>query len=270
MHTIFFVTILFNLRALLMGKQEKLIVTIKGTAAGWAGREIALRGKIAIRLSNTNFYITGRPQPGMRIPIGGSTSSLIIYKAANPNRLFRLDYHGLNQLGGRPVWHYNTTSGFAEIKGLTRGTRARTNHAVTLGSKATGRIITIFKWGGRAMFVVGGVMSAIEIYHARNRKREITRQVGGWSASIAMARTGAAGGAKIGATIAVAAGQLGPQVAAPEEIVTVPLGATIGSIAGGVAGGIVGWTFGTKISEVVFDWIFTPLHKEEWIIYNQD
>ena len=35
--------------------------------------------------------------------------------------------------------------------------------------------------------------------------------------------------------------------------------------AGGV-GGIVGATIGTSTTEMVYDWIFTPLEKEEWEI----
>jgi hypothetical protein len=35
--------------------------------------------------------------------------------------------------------------------------------------------------------------------------------------------------------------------------------------AGGV-GGIVGVTIGTSSTEMVYDWIFTPLEKEEWEI----
>ena len=253
-----------------MGTHEELTVTVKGAGAGWAGREIALSGKIAINLSNENFYVTGKPQSGLKIPQGGSTSSLLIYKAANPNKLFRLDYHGLNSLGGKPAWHYNVTSGFAKIKGLIRETRARTDHAVTFGSKATGKIITIFRWGGKAMFLVGGIMSACDIYYAENKAREITRQAGGWSGAVAMAKYGAAGGAKLGATIAVVAGQTGPQVATPEEIVTVPAGVVIGTIIGGIGGGIVGWIAGTIVTEVVFDWVFAPLQKEEWVIYDPD
>lgn len=249
-----------------MSDQEDLKVIIQGGGAGSIGREVTLSGKVALRLGNENFYVTGRPQAGMYIPTGGSTSKLLIYKAANPNKVFRLDYHGLNSLGGKPAWHYNVTSGFANVKGLTRGTRANTDHAVTFGSRATGKIITIFRWGGRAMFVVGGVMSACDIYHADNKAREITRQVSGWSAALTMGRYGAAGGAKLGAAIAVAAGQAGPQVAAPEEIVTVPAGTVIGSIVGGIGGGIVGWITGTEVSEVVFDRIFTPLQKEEWYV----
>ncbi|MBE5813173.1 MAG: hypothetical protein E7314_05935 [Clostridiales bacterium] len=51
---------------------------------------------------------------------------------------------------------------------------------------------------------------------------------------------GAAGGAVGGAGIALAAGQLGPQVMVPEEIATVPAGAITGAIWGGRGGYVAG------------------------------
>ena len=66
-------------------------ILIKGVSAGWAGWEVSLRGRTALRLSGENFYFTGQPQPGMWVPPSGSTSKLFIYKASNPRRVFRLD-----------------------------------------------------------------------------------------------------------------------------------------------------------------------------------
>ena len=40
-------------------------------------------------------------------------------------------------------------------------------------------------------------------------------------------------GALYGALLALVAGQLGPQVGIPEELITVPLGAAVGGIVGG-------------------------------------
>lgn len=241
---------------------DEVDLTVKGVGAGWTGAEVTLKGRTALRLSGENFYVTGRPQPGMWVPNTGSTSKLLIYKAANPKKVFRLDYHALDNISGRPVWHYNTTKGFAKIKGLKA-----TNHAATSGASAVGRILTIFRWGGRAMFVVGAGISAFDVYYAENKSREITRQVGGWTGAVVGGKYGAKGGAKIGVAIAAFAGQAGPQVATPEEIVTVPAGVIIGSIVGAIGGGIVGWIAGTKTTETTFDWIFQPLEKEEWIIY---
>ena len=247
-------------------KAEEVI--IKGTGAGLLGREITLRGKVAVRLSGTDLYVTGRPQPGMWMPPDGSTSSLLIYQKSNPKKHFRLDYHAMPNKGyPKPAWHYNVTKGFAQIKGFLKGTKANTDHLVTWGSKLSGKTITIFRWGGRALVIAGAAMSVYDVYHAKNKAREITRQVSGWAGAIALAKYGAAGGTKLGATIAVVAGQLGPQVGLPEEMVTVPAGSLIGSAVGAVGGATIGWFVGTETSEVVFDWIFIPLEKEEWIIY---
>ena len=122
------------------------------------------------------------------------------------------------------------------------------------------------------MFLVGGGLSACEVYYAENKVREITRQTGGWSGAMIMARYGASGGAKIGAAIAAGVGQFGPQVATPEEFITVPLGVVLGTIIGGIGGGITGYLSGTSGMEVAFDWFFTPLKKEEWLVHpdNKD
>lgn len=236
-------------------------IIVKGVSGGWAGWEISLQGKTALRLSGEDFYLTGKPQKGMWVPPEGSTTKLFIYKKANPKKVFRLDYHGLNSTGGRPTWHYNRTGGFANIDGLKVA-----DHAVTSGAIATGRTLTIFRWGGRALFVAGVAMSVYDIYHAENKKREIIRQAGGWTGAITAGRYCASAGAKIGAGIMVTAGQLGPQVATPEEIVTVPVGALVGGVIGGVGCGVVGLFAGTEITETVYDWIFKPLEKEEWIV----
>ena len=166
--------------------------------------------------------------------------------------------------------HNNITRGFSKVKGLTRGTFAKTNHAVTAGSITTGKTITIFRYGGRALFVVGVGMSAYDVYKAENRSRETVRQVSGWSGALLGARVGAWGGTKTGAAVAGVAGQFGPQVASPEELVTVPVCAIVGGVIGCVGGGAIGWWSGTEVSETVYDWILTPLEKEEWVVCQEE
>ena len=61
--------------------------------------------------------------------------------------------------------------------------------------------------------------------------------------ALGTAGAGAATGAGIGAGGALIAGQLGPQVAAPEEVVTVPAAAFGGALTGGRTGYITGQTF---------------------------
>ena len=62
----------------------------------------------------------------------------------------------------------------------------------------------------------------------------------------------------------IALGQAGPQVATPEEVITVPVLGVIGGIGGGLVGGIGGFIFGSNVTGKVYDWAFTPLTKEEW------
>jgi hypothetical protein len=64
------------------------------------------------------------------------------------------------------------------------------------------------------------------------------------------AKAGGFAGAKIGAGGALIAGQAGPQAAAPEEIVTVPVAATVGAGIGVIGGGVVGAGPGTAIVEI--------------------
>jgi len=228
-------------------------ITLKGVGGGYAGWELSLHGKTLIKLGDQGFYVSGRPHPkaGMWVPPEGSTSKLLIFKKANPKKVFRVDYHGLNSTGGKPAWHYNKTKGLASIKGLQAA-----NHEVATGAKIAGRTITIFRYAGRAMFIAGVGMSAYDIYHAENKQREIARQVGGWTGALAGGALGAKGGTVAGAGVGVWFAGAG---AAP--------GAAIGGTLGAIGGGVSGWVIGTEVSETVYDWVFTPIEKEEWVIY---
>jgi hypothetical protein len=114
------------------------------------------------------------------------------------------------------------------------------------------------------MFVFGGILSACDMYYAEKISKEVVRQAGGWGAAVATAKYGAKVGAKLGAAAAGILGQAGPQVALPEELITVPAFVVLGSMAGGFAGGLLGWVSGSTVSEVSFDYLFQPLAKEEW------
>ena len=56
----------------------------------------------------------------------------------------------------------------------------------------------------------------------------------------------------------------GPQITTPEELLTVPVFGAIGGISGGIVGCVGGFFFGATTAEKIYDWIFTPLEKEEW------
>ena len=69
--------------------------------------------------------------------------------------------------------------------------------------------------------------------------------------AIAGAISGAKWGAKGGAALALAAGQLGPQVIAPEEIVTVPVASAIGGALGAFGGGALGAFGGSGLDYLI-------------------
>lgn len=68
--------------------------------------------------------------------------------------------------------------------------------------------------------------------------KTLTKKVYGWSFAYA-------GGA---ALATLAAGQAGPQVAAPEEVITVPVAYLVG--------GISGYMIGETVAETVYDWSY--------------
>ena len=159
-----------------------------------------------------------------------------------------------------PYWHVNVDGG-----GIARvANSSKLNHTTSAKIRATGKMLTVFKQGNRICFIAGISMSAIDIYKAESRVRESVRQVGGWTAAYVGGRIGSAVGAKAGMATAIALGQAGPQITTPEEVVTVPVFGVIGGIGGGIVGGIGGFVFGAKTAETVYDWVFTPLEKEEW------
>ena len=78
------------------------------------------------------------------------------------------------------------------------------------------------------------------------RNPDFLIDLGGGIGATGCALLGTDWGVKGGAVIALAAGQAGPQAAAPEEVVTVPIGAVIGGLVGGVFGGCVGYFGGAE------------------------
>jgi hypothetical protein len=73
------------------------------------------------------------------------------------------------------------------------------------------------------------------------------RIVAALAADVAISEGMKAAGTAAGAKTALALGQAGPQVAAPEEVVTVPAAATVGYVSGSIAGGISGSIAAQKI-----------------------
>lgn len=83
--------------------------------------------------------------------------------------------------------------------------------------------------------------------------------------SLAAGFAGGEAGAKIGAGVAAIGGQLGPQAATPEEIVTVPAGAVVGGAIGFASG-----TFAGSYFTEVGSWINQSLQQRGFDITSED
>jgi RHS repeat-associated protein len=111
-----------------------------------------------------------------------------------------------------------------------------------------GKAAKFLRVGGKALVVIGAALDAYEIYTSTNKARTVVKKVASWAAAWAGAK---AGGWAAGAG-ALAVGQMGPQVALPEEVVTVPVASLVGSIIGGIGG----YFIGEKVSTTVYDYFF--------------
>ena len=217
---------------------EDMQSSIGGVGVGY---EVHIKGKTLVKIDGQNFYMeySRRPSPGhTKTPPG----KLWMYNKNNKTQMYRLDApHG--KLG----WHHNVSTPISKVKGFKI-----VDHSER-GAWPFKQTITIFKWGGRALFFVGGAVSLYEIYHAEDRVREIIRQVSGWAGATA----GSLAGGKVGAMAGGAIGSAGAGVGAAP-------GAVVGAGIGALIGGVTGWWVGTSIAERVYDWIFTELEKEEY------
>jgi uncharacterized protein RhaS with RHS repeats len=211
------------------------------------GTQIVIHGNTAL---GNGFYMTGtNPDANFR---GKSASVLFIYEKNDPRKMYRLDY-GLVAKGPSAttanVWHHNLHRVQQKLN------LSVANHSVGRGATAAGRAITIYKWGGRAMFAFGVANSALDIYYAEDKQRETIVQVGGWTGAATLGTIGAKGGAWVGGSVGAWFGGGG----------AVP-GAAIGGFLGGLGGGAVGFWGGAKVTRYVYDTYLTPLINEEWVV----
>ena len=191
-----------------------------------------------IKIDGENFFASfSNPPDGHANPTG----HYYIYKADNPKRQYWLDYHELSGSNGEKVWHSNVNrvGSFKFFKNIE-------NHT-TKGATTLGKIVTVFKYAGKALFVVGGAASLVEVYRAKDKMREAIKQVAGWSGAVA----GAGMGGKIGASAGSLFG---------------PIGTIIGGAAGAIVGGLAGWYVSETIVTQVYDYYMYPIEKEEYLI----
>ena len=204
-------------------------------------------------IGGEKFVIAGSPAASAWKPKGGSTSYLLVYKKANPNKVYRLDWDELKEgpMKGSQGWEHNQ-KGVKEVLNLEI-----TNHqpAGRIAS-VTGSTLRIFKFFGRAMFVIAVIDSLVQIYYAKDRWKEVIVQSAGWTAAWAGARLGGSVGAEGGAEVGVWFDGVG----------AIP-GGLIGGLGGSLVGGATGYFYGTKVTRKFFE--LTELSSEEWIIVDQ-
>ena len=106
------------------------------------------------------------------------------------------------------------------------------------------------KIAGRTLIIASMGLDAYRIATSQNIPKTTTKVVTGW------------GGAWLGATTfagaAAAAGQMGPQIATPEEIFTVPIA--------GLIGGIIGYFWGEETGEIIYE----ILETQGWVPGGQE
>jgi RHS repeat-associated protein len=144
----------------------------------------------------------------------------------------------------------------AKVTGLTRGgeeVAKATARIAEAGEQAVASArfakgVKFVKVGAKALVFVAAAADAYEIYTSENKTKTTFAKVAGWGTAWAGAKAGAwvAGGG------ALVAGQAGPQVAVPEEIVTVP----VAGIIGGIIGGVAGYFSGEWVAKKAYDFAF--------------
>ena len=102
-----------------------------------------------------------------------------------------------------------------------------------------GRGISYGKIAGTSVFLVAAATDVYEIYTSTNKSYTITKKLYGWS-------TAAMGSY---AATSLVAGQCGPQVALPEEVLTVPIAAFIG--------GMTGYFVGEEVNEYIYKFLIS-------------
>jgi len=229
-----------------------------GAAAGPAtgglamASEVLINGKTAVNINGTRFYITGSWQKGMWTPPSGPTSVLYVYKAADPTKIYRLDYGAFKYKGQLlDGWHHNQKGvaqafGFKELNHVPAGR----------GARFAGRAIKVLRWARKPLIVVGVALSAYEVYRAEDKVRAVAGEVAGWGGAYLGAKAGAWGGGALGAKIGTLGGPKGTAI-----------GAGVGAFIGGVGGGIPGFTAGREVVHYVYDRILERGEEETWIIY---
>jgi hypothetical protein len=188
-----------------------------------------------IRVPGTSYFVEFSPR---NFPAGKSTSALFIQDKAG-RRVLRLDY-GYNKTTGQVDYHWNQERTFADFGIKDHTVAGSPGEALFKGAK-------LFKYGGRALLIVGIAMDAYSIVVARKRWRQVARVAAGWA--------GAAAGAEFLGAWGAGFGSVEPGG-----------GTALGGIVGGIVGGIAGYAGASWAIGEAYDWVeetyFEPVPSE--------
>jgi hypothetical protein len=179
---------------------------------------------VRIRVPGTDYFIELSPR---NFPANKSTSALFIQDQAG-RRVLRLDF-GFNKRTGQVDYHWNQQRTFADFGIQDHTPAGPAGEALFKGAK-------VFKYGGRALLILGIAMDAYSIVVAKRRWRQVARVAAGWG--------GAAAGAELLGAWGAGVGSIEPGG-----------GTAIGGIVGGIVGGIAGYAGASWAVGKAYDWV---------------
>lgn len=155
--------------------------------------------------------------------------------------MLRLDY-GYNKSSGQVDYHWNQERTFADFGIADHTVAGSTGETLFKAAK-------VFKYGGRALLILGIAMDAYSIVVAKKRWRQVARVAAGWAGATAGAEYLGAWGAGFGS-------------AEPGG------GTAIGGIVGGIVGGFAGYAGASWAVGETYDWVeetyFAPIESEDY------
>lgn len=224
------------------GATEGFVKGVSGAAAESDAPEadrIISSGSSALVVGPSMVVVTRIPVPGSNglfielsprghVPASGSTSTLFMQDVTGKKHL-RLDY-GYNKNTGRVDYHWNQKGTFNKFGIHNHTTTGKGGQALYKGAK-------YFKYGGRALLVVGAAIDIYSIVVAEKKFRQVVKVAAGW------------GGAAAGCKVVGAAGAAGGTAIEPGG------GTAVGGFFGCVIGGIAGYAGASWAAGEVYDWV---------------
>lgn len=189
---------------------------------------------VAIPVPGTNGLAISL-KPNGWIPKSGSTSTLFIQDVSGKRHL-RLDY-GYNKVTKRIDFHWNQ-KGTATEFGITDHT------PVGRGGAGLYKGARYFKYGGRALLIIGLAMDGYEVVTSDRPFRQLAVVAAGWA------------GAWAGCKVVGAVGAYGGTIVEPG------VGTAVGGFAGCFIGGAAGYWAGKKLMAESID------YAEEHLFHN--